>query len=163
MSVHNEIYDLQKFIINIHRGTYGVNDGLHLNKIGQTAVSMALFHKFTGVDVTDNTVFDYSNLDFTDTKWADNNGGIITQVQLDALKTIANGEFPEVYYGDANYDGLFDIRDLVRIKKLIVNQQYTIGADCVEDESLNSADLTAIRKKLLGIVESQMNALTIEG
>lgn len=162
MSVHNEIYDLQKFIMNIHRGTYGVNDGLHLNKIGQTAVSMALFHKFTDVDVTDNTVFDYSNLDFTDTKWADNNGGIITQVQLDALKTIANGKFPEVYYGDANYDGLFDIRDLVRIKKLIVNQQYTIGADCVEDESLNSADLTQIKKWLLGIFDKEINSLNLE-
>lgn len=162
MSVHNEIYDLQKFIINIHRGTYGVNDGLHLNKIGQTAVSMALFHKFTGVDVTDNTVFNYSNLDFTDTKWPDNNGGIITKVQLDALKTIANGEFPEVYYGDANYDGLLDIRDLVCIKKLIINQQYTIGADCVEDESLNSDDLTQIRKWLLGIFDNEINSLNLE-
>ena len=162
MSVHKEIYDLQKFIINIHRGTYGVNDGLHLNKIGQTAVSMALFYKFTGVDVTDNTVFDYSNLDFTDTKWSDNDGGIITQVQLDALKTIANGQSPKVDYGDANYDGSLDIIDLVCIKKLIVNRQYTIGADCKYDEILDSADLTQIKKWLLGIFDEEINSVNLE-
>ena len=163
MSVHNEIYDLQKFIVNIHRGTYGVSDGLHLNRIGQTAVSMTLFHKLTGVDVTDSSVFDYSNLDFTDSSWADNDGGVITQIQLDALKVIANGEAPVVEYGDANYDGDIDIRDLVRGKKLIADEKYTIGADCVEDEELNSEDLTLLRQWLLGIKEEEVNSLNLEG
>ena len=163
MSVHNEIYDLQKFIVNIHRGTYGVSDGLHLNRIGQTAVSMTLFHKLTGVDVTDSSVFDYSNLDFTDSSWADNDGGVITQIQLDALKVIANGEAPVVEYGDANYDGDIDVRDLVRGKKRIADEKYTIGADCVEDEELNSEDLTLLRQWLLGIKEEEVNSLNLEG
>ena len=161
MSVYEEVYNLQQFIINVHRGTYGVNEGLCLNRIGQTAVAMTLFHKLAKVDVTDSTVFNYTNLDFTDKDWVDNDGGVITQIQLDALKTIANGSEPVVEYGDANYDGYFDIRDLVRIKKLLVNSQYTISADCVEDGFLNSADLTRIRKWLLGIIEEEVNSLSL--
>lgn len=57
-----------------------------------------------------------------------------------------------VHYGDVNFDGEIDIRDLVAIKKHIVNLgEYIVNIDCNKDGSISTDDLVALRKHLLTI------------
>ena len=56
--------------------------------------------------------------------------------------------------GDANGDGSVDIRDLVRMKKLAANDDYTQSADLISDNKIDSLDLAEIRKYLLGILNN---------
>ena len=60
----------------------------------------------------------------------------------------------ENYYtaGDANNDGYIDARDLVRMKKYIVDNKTEIvfnAADINGDNDIDSVDLTSFRKHLL--------------
>jgi len=54
------------------------------------------------------------------------------------------------YLGDANLDGTFNLRDLVRIKKELVNEaEYNLYADMNTDSAINAEDIAQIRKDLL--------------
>lgn len=56
--------------------------------------------------------------------------------------------------GDANSDGVTDIKDLVRLKKHLAQTEYNINklaANINGDYYLNSEDLTSLRRILLGI------------
>lgn len=55
----------------------------------------------------------------------------------------------ELNNGDANYDGTVDIRDMIRIKKMIADNGYNVGGDCNDDGKLDSTDLASLRKYLL--------------
>ena len=55
-------------------------------------------------------------------------------------------------FGDANNDGVTDIRDLVRIKRYIADDSLeiiTVAADIDADGKINAADLAMLRKGLL--------------
>ncbi len=54
------------------------------------------------------------------------------------------------YLGDVNLDGTFNLRDLVRIKKELVNEaEYNLYADMNADSAINAEDIAQIRKDLL--------------
>lgn len=54
------------------------------------------------------------------------------------------------YLGDVNLDGTFNLRDLVRIKKELVNEaDYNLYADMNADSAINAEDIAQIRKDLL--------------
>ena len=147
MTVYEEIFDFSKIADNIHRGAFGVNDGLHLNDLGQTLLSMTLLRKFTNCKLSE--VLSYTNKDFTNKSWTDNDAGIISDYQLNAMLRIAGGEQNVAVEGDTNYDGEFDIRDLVNIKKRTDVKDYVLGADINKDGSVNSVDIASLRKGLL--------------
>lgn len=56
-------------------------------------------------------------------------------------------------YGHVNGDGVIDIRDLVAMKKLIGSNGSLASADLNKDKSVNSLDMTLMRKYLLGIID----------
>jgi len=63
-------------------------------------------------------------------------------------------EQADVHYGDTNFDGLIDIRDLVALKKHTVSSGgYISSFDCNGDTALSSEDLTALRRHLIGLEE----------
>ena len=54
------------------------------------------------------------------------------------------------YMGDVNLDGTFNLRDLVRIKKELVNEaDYNLYGDMNADAVINATDIAQIRKDLL--------------
>lgn len=54
------------------------------------------------------------------------------------------------YMGDVNLDGTFNLRDLVRIKKELVNEaDYNLYGDMNADSAINAEDIAQIRKDLL--------------
>lgn len=53
--------------------------------------------------------------------------------------------------GDANGDGEIDVRDLVKLKKMIAAGEYSETADCNNDGTLSADDLVVLRKHLLGV------------
>lgn len=55
--------------------------------------------------------------------------------------------------GDVNGDGQFDIRDMIRLKKLLAenSDDVTYNTDVVRDGVLDSADTVAVKKYLLGL------------
>ena len=73
--------------------------------------------------------------------------------------TIIDADVYVVFRGDANVDGEFDIRDLVRLKKIAVGssnieEQYKKNLDIDNNGTFEpAADLTAFRKYLLGVYE----------
>lgn len=57
-----------------------------------------------------------------------------------------------VHYGDANADEIIDIRDLVRMKKLIArNEELCPPADIDGDGAMTADDLTKVRKHIVGL------------
>jgi len=54
-------------------------------------------------------------------------------------------------YGDVNGDGTSNVKDLVAIKKGLVNLSNSLVYDVTLDNDINSFDVTEIRKLLLGI------------
>ena len=56
-------------------------------------------------------------------------------------------------YGHVNGDGVIDIRDLIAMKKLIVNNGSLVSADLNKDKSVNSLDMAVMRNYLLGIID----------
>lgn len=53
-------------------------------------------------------------------------------------------------YGDANGDEVIDVRDLVRLKKMLAAGEYSKTADCNKDGELGADDLIILRKHLMG-------------
>ena len=54
--------------------------------------------------------------------------------------------------GGANRDGVVDGRDLIWVKKIILDlEQTTLSADANQDGGINGADLIRIKKIILGI------------
>ena len=51
--------------------------------------------------------------------------------------------------GDANGDGITDIRDYVSMKECALTAKYDEAADINADRSVNASDLTELRKRLL--------------
>ena len=51
--------------------------------------------------------------------------------------------------GDANGDGITDIRDYVSMKECALRAEYDEAADINADRSVNASDLTELRKRLL--------------
>lgn len=139
--VAEELYEVQKLCDNLHR------DGLHLNKLGQTALSMTVMHKLFSLDLTDTNAFNFTKTDYRDESWADNDAGTITEKQLALIKSAANGE--KAVTGDANYNGEVDITDLVNINKRINNNKYVLGSDMDEDGSVDNNDIAILRRQLL--------------
>ena len=79
---------------------------------------------------------------------SDNSGYLTYRI---AMIDLADGTQVEYYY-DVNDDGEFDIRDLVRMKKMLgdtENEEQHSGRDITGDEILDSLDLTDVRKKFL--------------
>lgn len=56
-------------------------------------------------------------------------------------------------YGDANKDTKINIADLVKLKNLIVNSDYSITADVTKDSILDAEDTVTFIKHLLGAQE----------
>lgn len=101
----------------------------------------------------------YTSLDATEKfglKWAPNNGDTAYAVWV-----------PFAEDGDVNNDSVFDIRDLVRSKKAVVNLTEAIDrlrADINSDGESNATDITIIRKMLLGNdTENAQKGIRIEG
>lgn len=51
--------------------------------------------------------------------------------------------------GDANGDGITDIRDYVSMKECALRAEYDKAADINADRSVNASDITELRKRLL--------------
>ena len=51
--------------------------------------------------------------------------------------------------GDANSDGITDIRDYVSMKECALTEEYSAAADINADGSVNASDITELRKRLL--------------
>ncbi len=69
-------------------------------------------------------------------------------------------EMPEeiVLYGDIHSDNVIDIRDLVALKKSVINLvEYSAVADINDDNSVDSIDLILLRKHLLGTEPIEWN------
>lgn len=56
--------------------------------------------------------------------------------------------------GNVNGDEVLDIRDLVRLKKLLDNKDYSLITDFNMDGTINATDLAALKKLLLGIKQN---------
>ncbi len=73
----------------------------------------------------------------------------------DLLNWTQGGSYPvfsKIVLGDCNGDGLFDIRDLVRLKKYLANNEIDIlilNANLNDDSQINSMDLVELIKYLL--------------
>lgn len=55
--------------------------------------------------------------------------------------------------GDANADGIVDVKDLIRTKRYLAGAKYEINimnVDTESDKEVNTVDLAALRKQLLG-------------
>lgn len=80
--------------------------------------------------------------------FADNEGGPLSMALNPAVEYFT----PET--GDLNADGVIDILDFIRIKKIMVNNdKLNSRFDLTGDENVNSADLIELRKFLLGITD----------
>lgn len=56
-----------------------------------------------------------------------------------------------VHYGDINFDGVINLRDLVALKKHIANLgEYISNLDCNMDGEILADDLTVLRKHIIG-------------
>ena len=96
---------------------------------------------------TDKAAFNFTKIDYSDTSRADNNAGIITEKQLELIKSAANGG--KAVTGDANYNGEADITDLVNINERINNNKYVLGSDMNEDGNIDVTDIAILRSQLL--------------
>lgn len=66
-----------------------------------------------------------------------------------------NYQTPPVIVGDLNRDGVVDIRDLVRMKKLLASgESLPLYADFNNDGAVNSKDLAVMKKYLLGVINT---------
>ena len=63
--------------------------------------------------------------------------------------------------GDANGDGEFDIRDLIRLKKISAGiiVQASPATDFDGDKTVNVEDIVTVRKMLLGVDSSSGSAV----
>ena len=97
---------------------------------------------------TENTVYNEFNLPIRNT---DKKGNITT------FTYDSNHNIISIVYGgngDANKDGFIDLRDLVAIKKYLVQSsipEYDIFLDINLDTSINAIDATLLKKYLLGV------------
>lgn len=74
-------------------------------------------------------------------------------------------EFPEldVHNGDANADGLFNINDLIALKKrILAAEAYFVMSDINNDSSVDGEDLIITKKILLGLEEKNWEESTIK-
>ena len=74
---------------------------------------------------------------------------------------INSGSYDVVYYayGDANQDAQINVRDLVRVKKLIYNESYKPQADIDTNGSVTNDDLRMYREQLVGKKDYGLNNL----
>ena len=60
-------------------------------------------------------------------------------------------EQDNVHYGDTNFDGVIDVRDIVILKKHTAgNKGYISSFDCNCDNNISASDLTVLRRHLIG-------------
>ncbi|MBO5019034.1 MAG: C39 family peptidase, partial [Clostridia bacterium] len=95
---------------------------------------------------TERTIYNSNNLPV---RLVDKNGNL-TSIIYDS-----NYNTESITYGnngDVNCDGIFDVRDLVRLKIYIVeNTSDTVIADVNMDGNVNSLDVASVHKYLLGL------------
>ena len=63
--------------------------------------------------------------------------------------------FRNVGYGDANEDAYVNVKDLIKLKKLIKAGEYSQYADSNRDGAITDADLTAVRKHIVDLQKIQ--------
>ena len=83
--------------------------------------------------------------DYIDIKWV---GFFKDMASVTAQEAINN------VYGDANDDGLFDVRDLLRTKRYVAGNSVEINEEMVnfeKDTVINGSDLTVLRLRLFNI------------
>ncbi|MBR4761397.1 MAG: hypothetical protein IK086_02010, partial [Clostridia bacterium] len=69
----------------------------------------------------------------------------------------------ETHRGDANADGILDVRDLVDIKKRVMNSSaYFVMADADNNTAIGKGDITTSKKMLLGLADKGWEESTIE-
>lgn len=65
-------------------------------------------------------------------------------------------------YGDANADSRVDIKDLVRVKKYLADENTPINLEAVDDDEngkIESSDLIKLRKVLLGVETYELSSV----
>ena len=63
--------------------------------------------------------------------------------------------FRNVGYGDANEDSYINVKDLIKLKRLIKAGEYLQYADSNRDGAITDADLTAVRKHIVDLSKIQ--------
>ncbi len=96
------------------------------------------WYSLNGVSESGNYIFTRSDVEFT-------------AQYLDSKFEYFEATNSEIRCGDANGDGVVDIRDLVRVKKLSAQaDEYFPIADINKDSAIGAQDLLLLRKCLLG-------------
>ena len=68
----------------------------------------------------------------------------------DATKFLPEDTGDCIPYGDANQDGAINVLDIIRVKTMIANQDYSATADVNKDGILDSEDIISLKKHILG-------------
>ena len=147
-------YDVEKIAYNNINFETAINSK---NKANDSIKNVDGATKFAFVgDVKDGTTGKWSTILYNGTKPKFNVSNLKAYA---ANGTKIDANVYVVFRGDANVDGEFDIRDLVRLKKIAVGssnivEQYKKNLDIDSNGVWEpAADLTAFRKYLLGVYE----------
>ncbi len=73
-----------------------------------------------------------------------------------AVSCISVAAVSEIFYGDANGDGIINIRDVSYIQKVLAedeteNNEFSYVADVCQDMNINIMDVTTLQKYLADI------------
>lgn len=99
---------------------------------------------------------------------AENSNGEKVYSDNDGYLTLPQGSWsvfkkPVIHYGDANFDGVINVKDLVSLKKLITaNNHYFETSDINDDNLINSADLILLKKHILDVEKIEWEKSAIE-
>lgn len=132
-----------------------------LNNVGIKVSGDYISNLEVGSDVS-NIISSVRNKHFfASVKIAEANGEVITEgvVKSGQMVDVSNNgvstTFKVVLYGDANGDGVVDIRDLLGVQKHLVNSKVLDGAylktiDINKDNIVDIRDLLLVQKQLVG-------------
>lgn len=122
--------------------------------VAENAISRKLNQgKFYSKHILEHKKLENGNYNFMYEYFFPNVGNFMYTVEVNAdFKTTAVSA--GVQKGDVNGDGTVDIRDMIRLKKLLAEgyDNVTYNTDVERDGVLDSADTVAIRKHLLGVL-----------
>jgi len=143
------------YTINIHRiDTDGYSPSDILNGVGVKVNGNIASNIAVGSDVS-NLVNSIKNNYHFATVDVNNSGTIKTGTEVTIVNAGITSTFKVVLYGDSTGDGTIDIKDLLVIKKHLVNASklsdvYLLSSDINRDGTVNIKDLLLEKKHLVG-------------
>ncbi len=143
------IFDVEDFVLEGEQLSLFYADFVAENALSQKLDQGEFYSKH----ILEHKKLENGNYNFMYEYFFPNVGKFMYTVEVSAdFKTTSVSA--SVQKGDVNGDGRVDIRDMIRLKKLLSESfdNVTYNTDVERDGVLNSADTVAIRKHLLGVL-----------